>query len=263
MYGEGEYNHPMPADVVNTISPSRYHWRNTIPCTYYCTHAMAPLMVATDTMPRRITGFSVANVNLSQGTARRSDAASITLCQMDNGAIFKLLTGGLPGHSGYYRIHGSHGAAEIERTTGRLHVWDIPEGHCSDRSYHPEWPEHGDLATKAGHGGGDFWTSYLFTRSIISGMQPYLNVYRSVAMSSVGILAWKSVLEGGMPYDMPDFTDEQSRRKYENDTWCPILKEGMDKDSIPPASIVGKEPSEADLAAAAKVWDETNCIGLF
>ena len=37
---------------------------------------------------------------------------------------------------------------------------------------------------KAGHGGGDFWTSFHFANAIRTGEQPYLDVYRGVTMSS-------------------------------------------------------------------------------
>jgi len=266
LYGDGEYNHPMSAYYINEISPGRYHWRNNIPASYYCTHAYAPLMVATETMPVRVSAYAVANDEVNRGTARRSDVGTVILCRMDNGAIFKQMGISFPGHSGYYRIHGTRGAAEIERRTGQLHVWhdnwDIPEGSVQSRTYLPEWPEHGDLAQKAGHGGGDFWTSFIFANAIRENRQPFLDVYCGVAMSSIGILAWKSALEDGKPFDMPDFKNEEERKIHENDAWNPILKEGMDKNSIPPSSIVGYEPTDEDLKAAEEVWKETKYWGL-
>ncbi|MEA4889012.1 MAG: Gfo/Idh/MocA family oxidoreductase [Clostridiaceae bacterium] len=266
MYGDGEYNHPMSADVNNEISPGEFHWRNTLPATYYCTHALAPLMVATDTMPVSISGFAIANDEVYRGTAKRSDPGAAIICRMDNGAIFKLLGTGLPGHSGYYRLHGSHGAAEIERRTGQLLVWhdewDIPHDSMSSRTYMPEWSEYRELANKAGHGGGDFWTTLLFTKAIRENVQPYLDVYRGVAMSSVGIQAWKSALQNGVPLAMPDFKNEASRVLYEKDIWNPILKAGVDITTLPPASIVGYEPTADDLAAARAIWEKTNYSGL-
>jgi len=53
-YAEGEYNHPMSPDELLRISPGLNHWRNWLPSTYYCTHALAPLMYITDC---RSTGF--------------------------------------------------------------------------------------------------------------------------------------------------------------------------------------------------------------
>ena len=41
-------------------------------------------------------------------------------------------------------------------------------------------------------------------------------------MASVAILAHRSTLEGGKPYDIPDFRKEEDRKKYENDTLSPF-----------------------------------------
>jgi len=265
MYGEGEYNHPSPPDEHSYFGPGRYHWRNNIPPTYYCTHALAPLMVATDTMPKTVNGLSLANAEVFRGCSKRMDPAAVFLCRMDNGAVFRILGQCMPGHSRYYRIHGTHGAAETDRTD-KLRVWhddfDIPAGSCKERIYVPEWPEHAELANKAGHSGGDFWTMFYFTQAIREGKQPYLDVYRGVAMSSAGIQAWRSCLNNGAEMEIPDFRDEESRKKFENDHWSPLLKEGMDPASIPPVSIAGYEPSEEDWKRAEEVWKSTNYIGL-
>jgi len=59
-YAEGEYNHPMAPRDRLAISPGTNHWRNWIPSTYYCTHALAPLVYITDTLPVRVNGLSIA-----------------------------------------------------------------------------------------------------------------------------------------------------------------------------------------------------------
>jgi predicted dehydrogenase len=43
-YAEGEYNHPASEQWWQKISQDLNHWRNWIPPTYYCTHALAPLI---------------------------------------------------------------------------------------------------------------------------------------------------------------------------------------------------------------------------
>ena len=40
-YADGEYNHPMSPDSRMSIAPGVNHWRNWLPSTYYCTHALA------------------------------------------------------------------------------------------------------------------------------------------------------------------------------------------------------------------------------
>ncbi len=261
-YAEGEYNHPMEPEGINAISPGMKHWRNWIPSTYYCTHALAPLMYITDTMPLMINGLSIAASEVTDALPRHNDPGSVILCRMDNGAVFRIFGLWLPGHSNWYRVHGTGGAMEIVRGpgyfgSGQVRVWhdhwDCPAGTPRERTYEPDWPEWGELANRAGHGGGDFWTNFEFANAIRSGKQPFLNVYRGVTMSSVGILAWKSALQNGAPLEVPDFSKESSRKAFENDRWSPFPSHAGP--GQPPPSIRGfvKPPARA-IASARKLW---------
>ena len=263
-YAEGEYNHPMdPAGRVR-ISPGREHWRNWAPSTYYCTHALAPLVYITDTMPKTVNGLSIACREVDEMTVRVSDPGSVMLCRMDNGAVFRIFGLLLPGHSNWYRVHGAKGAMEITRGPGyfgpgKIRVWheewDLEPGQLQERTYDPDWPEHGDLARQAGHGGGDFWTNFEFANAIRSGEQPFLNVYRGVAMSSVGILGWKSALQDGAPFAVPDFSSETDRKAHEDDHWSPWPQDAGP--GQPPPSILGTpKPTQKGAAHARKIWKE-------
>ena len=261
-YAEGEYNHPMePASIVE-LSPGLSHWRNWLPSTYYCTHALAPLMYITDTMPTSVNGLSIVVPEVTDELPKHNDAGAVILCRMDNGAVFRIFGMMLPGHSNWYRVHGTQGAMETTRGPGyfgpeQVRVWhdewNCPAGTPTERSYVPDWPQHRELANQAGHGGGDFWTNFEFANAIRSGEQPYLNVYRGVAMSSVGILAWKSALQNGSPFIMPDFRDEQSRCVVADDHWSPFPSHAAP--GQPPPSIRGFFTPKADvIAQAQKQW---------
>jgi hypothetical protein len=81
-----------------------------------------------------------------------------------------------------------------------------------------------------------------------------------VAMSSVGILAWKSALADGAPFDMPDFKDEASRTRFENDHWSPWPEHAAP--GQPPPSILGmNDPAPEDVARARKIWQEMGYEG--
>lgn len=269
-YADGEYNHPMSPESRLDISPGMNHWRSWLPSTYYCTHALAPLMMMTDVMPVKVNALSIVSRSIDAMTVRRSDPGSVILCRMDNGAVFRLFGIILPGHSNWYRVHGTHGAMEITRGPGyfgpgQIRVWhepwDCPQGVPTERTYIPEWPEHADLARQAGHGGGDFWTNYTFAHAIRTGIPPFLDVYRGVTMSSVGILAWRSALADGTPFDMPDFKDEENRRAYENDHWSPFPSHAAP--GQPPPSILGTpEPSPEGMALARERWAKLGYEGV-
>ena len=268
-YAEGEYNHPMESESRCSISPGQKHWRNWMPSTYYCTHALAPLMYITNTMPLTVNGLSVSIPEGDEMTARIGDAGSVILCQMDNGSVFRIFGLLTPGHSNYYRLHGTRGAMEISRGPGyygpgSVRVWhdhwDLKPGELSERVYHPNWPEHADLAAKAGHGGGDFWTNFHFANAIRSGEQPFLDCYRGVAMSVVGIQAWKSALEKGKPFEVPNFKKESERKKHEGDHWSPFPDDAGP--GQPPPSINGfVKPPAKGLANARRIWKKIGYKG--
>lgn len=271
LYAEGEYVHPGSFDWHAGISPGLRHWRNNLPSTYYCTHALAPLMVITDTMPVRVNGFAppLPEDSAKKRLWRQKDAGGLIVAQMNNGAVFKLLQGGLPGHSIFYRLHGEWGLMETGRGPsywgpGSVRIvhdeWDLKPGQETETTYFPRFPEWAKGAASAGHGGGDFFTNHYFAEAIRSGEQPYLNVYRGVAMSVVGILAWKSVLDNGNSYAVPDFTQEEARRAYENDRWRPM---DLDDPNAPPIFSGGKhrEVIPENLERAREVWSRMGYRG--
>ncbi|MGO8704817.1 MAG: Gfo/Idh/MocA family protein [Candidatus Brocadiia bacterium] len=268
-YAEGEYNHPMSPRDRNAIACGVDHWRNWLPSTYYCTHALAPLVFITETMPVKLNALSIACREVDDLTTHRGDPGSVILCRMNNGSVFRIFGLFLPGHSNWYRLHGTRGAMEIARGPGYFgpeqvrvwhEEWNRRPGEPLDRTYAPEWREHADLARKAGHGGGDFWTTFKFAEAIRTGKPPFLDVYRGVAMSSVGILAWKSALRDGQPLDVPDFKSEAMRKRYESDHWSPWPQHAAP--GQPPASILGElEPAKKDMAFARKVWKSVGYTG--
>ncbi len=261
-YAEGEYNHPMSPDSKCRLSPGQNHWRNWLPPTYYCTHALAPLVYITENMPVKINGLSIACPSVNRKTAKRADPGFVMLCRMDNGAVFRLFGLVLPGHSNWYRIHGEKGAMEITRGPGYFgpglvrvwhEEWDKTKSQPLEMTYVPQWPAKAELAARAGHGGGDFWVNWYFSQAIKTGEQPFFNVYRGVTISSVGILGWKSALEDGKPYNIPDFRKEEQRKKYEDDTWSPFPGA---ENRLPPSILGFIKPKPDDLEYARKIWKE-------
>jgi len=263
-YGEGEYVHPDPARVKLARSPGMNHWRNWIPSTYYCTHSIAPVMYITDTRPVKVNGFVIPhdfNDPTQAMHVRRGDTAAVIICRMDNGAVMKSLHGGLRGHGNYVRIHGNRGLMENCRVGNRNMVrlrrepFDKKEGEPVETVYLPDFPVHHEEATRAGHGGGDFFTNYGFAEAIRTGEQPYLDVYRAIDMSIVGILAYKSALADSAPIDVPDFRKESERQRHENDDWSPDPERRGAGQPLP--SVLGDiQPSEEAIKFAREVWKE-------
>jgi predicted dehydrogenase len=270
MYGEGEYVHPMDADFRNLIAPGLDHWRNWIPATYYCTHALAPVMYITDTWPVQVNGFVIRQAPddpVCRRVVTRQDPASMIALRMDNGAVVKLLQWGLRGESIWVRIHGSRGQMENLRE-GNTNMLRVRREQYHERRttpveqiYLPDFPEHHAEAMRSGHGGGDFFMNFHFAEAIRRNEPPYLDVYRGVAMSSVGPLAYRSALAGSATLEVPDFRKEAARRKYAKDDWSP--DPAQRRVGQPWPSVAGDvQPSREEVAYARRIWRRSGYSGL-
>lgn len=230
VYAEGEYVHPMDVKSYNSYAHTRTHWRNWTPRTYYSTHALAPLMQMTGAAPTRVTAMTAFRPEICKDTALRfGDAAAVILCQTDTDAVFRVTGWAHYAPEGnHYRLCCTNGGIEVSPTNGKMrltfHEFTRPEKYPENvTEYDATWPDEelGKIAANAGHGGGDFLAIYYFIKALENGVEPFWDVYRSTTAASVAILAWRSVLNGSAPYDIPDFRKEEDRVKYENDDLSP------------------------------------------
>jgi predicted dehydrogenase len=263
-YGEGEYVHPMSAWETNCNCWFPGHWRSWLPATYYCTHSLGPVMYITDSRPVKVNAFVVPcdpdDHQHYVRTPRRNDEASCIMVRTDNGGIVKLLQYGLRGHGDWVRIHGSLGLMENLRWGERdmLRVrrepFDKSPGEPVERIYLPDFPEHHEEAQETSHGGSDFFTSWHFAQAIRSGEPPYFDVYRGVAMSTVGIQAWRSALNDSNTVEVPDFRQPETRERYRHDDWNP--DPARRKEGYPWPSVLGdiNPTTREGLAFARTVW---------
>lgn len=267
LYAEGEYNHPEePTDteVIKKYRPYEKHWRNFLPRSYYVTHSLGPLMYVTGAFPIRVSAMAVfapkptdSLMGLDVG-----DKAAIITCLNNDGSVFRV-TGcsGFGAHENSYRICGTRGQIENLRDgSNRIAVsynkWDTPENMASSFSYVPDWNDKDSrLIDKSGHGGGDFLVFREFFECIAENKQPFFDVYCSTTMASVAILAHRSILEGGSPYDIPDFHKEEDLVKYENDNLTPFWS-GDQAPTLPCCSHPDYKPTQEDVEEYRRVLAE-------
>ncbi|PWM45695.1 MAG: hypothetical protein DBX47_03905 [Clostridiales bacterium] len=248
LYGEGEYVHPIECDEMNQLAPGTRHWRNWLPSTYYCTHALAPLMYMTGTTPKTVIARSIFAPDKSKHTAmHNADATAIMLIQMDNGSLFRT-TGWARhySHCVWYRLGCTNGSTETVRP-------DPDKKYMvNNQIFDSEWHDEGN-AEGAGHGGGDFGIFSDFINAIEKNEKPAFDVYSAVTMAAVGILAWRSVLDHGKEMIIPDYKDKTTREKLKFDTLSPFPDENGNAD-IPCCSNPDYKPTEEDLAYAEEIW---------
>ena len=265
MYATGEYNHPVdPYDneMLLSLMPFAKHWRNYLPRTYYITHSLAPLMYATGATPKRVTALPVylPFPEDSLMAVRVQDRAAIVNILNDDDSVFTV-TGcaAFGAHGNTYRICGERGQVQnvLDSETKillRYNSWEVPEGAQRRSFYVPEIKDKDDdLIQKAGHGGGDFIVIREFFECIREGKRPVMDEYFATVMASVAILSHRSLLERGVPYDIPDFRKEEDRVKYENDTLTPFFSGDGDEPTISCESHPNTRTYEENEVTYAKI----------
>lgn len=244
-YAEAEYMHY--SGTGKPYADDNMHWRRMMPGTYYNMHTLGSLMYVTGTVPKRVTASVVRVGDRAQRKNRLTDhdGAKI-LCEMDNGAKFDVTGCAQYGPtSKWFRFIGEKGVLE----TFRYDETKVLFADANDHFYPDEpmpaleyyTPKYDDLnmvspeefvnyteeQMRLGHGGIDFWLILYFIKYINGEHEPFFDVYRSTALSAAAILAWRSVLDGSREYEIPDFSKEEDKKKYEDDFYSPFA----DKDS--------------------------------
>jgi hypothetical protein len=216
-------------------------------------------MRATGATPKRVCAFPVFLPFVGDDIPTAShvgDRLAVIMSQNDDGSVFKFTGCAAMGcHHNAYRIAGTNGTIENVRGTAgkvmlRYNDWSIPEGMQEINHYMPDWNDKdAELIKKTGHGGGDYLVCREFLDCIRENRQPDFpfDVFSAINMASVAILAHRSVLAGGMPYDIPDFKNEEDCLKYEGDYESPFYYSDGRKPTIPCCSKQDFKPTEAQV----------------
>ena len=84
-----------------------------------------------------------------------------------------------------------------------------------------------------GHGGSDFYSAYNFIEAIKGNPEAdYIDIYSALDMCFCGIFGYRSVLDGGVPKEIPNFRDKAVREQYRNDRLSVFAEEGS-PDKLP------------------------------
>ena len=269
LYAEGEYNHAgnVYSDNLLDLYDADKHWRLFVPRTYYVTHSLAPIMYATGSKPVRVTAMPVY-APVPQDCNRASnvgDRAAIITTLNDDDSVFKF-TGcaTFGGSENSYRLCCDKGTIENVRGLDgkimlRYNEWTVPEGKEKVNFYMPEWDDKdAELIKKAGHGGGDFCIIREFFNCILEDKEPIFDVYFATRLASVAILGHRSMLEYGVPYDIPDFSKQEDRDKYRDDEISPFYYSDGREPNIPCCSHPDYKPSQQQIDNFNKLLSQQN-----
>jgi predicted dehydrogenase len=230
-YAEGEYIHNCETIWPNITYGDPDHWRNNLYSTFYCTHSLGPIVHITGLRPVKVTGFETSKNERNLRVGCKASIFGIEMVEFENGGIAKSCHGGLYKGSIWYTMYGSKGRmetvredADIDGMVKRLFTnFDDEDGayDTTKKSDYTPVRDMDDVAKDFGHGQSDFYSMYHFIRKI----QGYadadiIDVYEAMDMFLPGMFAYRSILAGGVPMDVPNLRNKEEREKWRNDTHC-------------------------------------------
>ena len=229
-YGECEYIHNC-APIWHSITyGERDHWRNNMYATFYCTHSLGPIIHATGLRPVSVTGFEGVKIERHLCTGAKGGQFGIEMVTLENGGIIKSIHGNLYKNSVWYSMYGAKGRTESAREDAEngavKRIYVNCDEHVGDyaktkpETYEPTYDVLAD--TKGyGHGGSDFYSMYFFVEKVLGRKDAdTIDVYEAMDMFLPGMFAYRSILNGGIPMEIPNLRDKAVREQWRNDTAC-------------------------------------------
>ena len=150
------------------------------------------------------------------------------LCKTDSGALFRI-TGWakFAARGDWYRVACSKAVMEnvrgdISKIRLCYNNWNIPDGEEEEQIYETKWESENDKGAIAGHDGSDYFMVKDFIDCVQNDKTPFFDVYRACAMAATGILGWRSCMENGSEYIIPDFKNPEDRKKWKDDNISPF-----------------------------------------
>ena len=229
-YGEGEYIHNCESIWHSITYGEEDHWRNNMFATFYCTHSLGPIIHITGLRPVSVVGFEGTKNARNLRVGSKSGQFGIEMVTLENGGIVKSIHGGLYKNSIWYSVYGSKGRLECGREDpcdghiAKLYInKDEYDGGYETGSLNAVFPQHAPEGEVAGfgHGGSDFFSMYYFIKKILGDADAdTIDVYEALDMFLPGLFAYRSVMAGGIPMEIPNLRDKTRRDKWRNDTTC-------------------------------------------
>lgn len=229
-YGECEYVHNCEPIWPSITYGEEGHWRNNMYSTFYCTHSIGPILHITGLRPVTVTGFESPKTERHLRSGSKGGQFGLEMITLENGGIIKSIHGDLYRNSIWYSIYGSKGRMESAREDAsvdnvrRIYVNADPYSGAykedTAETYLPE-REQDAIGKSFGHGGSDFYCMYHFIEKLRGNKKAdIIDVYEALDMFLPGMFAYRSILKGGIPMEIPNLREKAVREKYRSDTAC-------------------------------------------
>ena len=207
----------------------RGHWRNFVPSTFYCTHSVGPMLYISGQRPKYVVGMETPLLPYMAKHGARSGSAGMEIMELENGAMAKSLNGNLKHpYLPRCRMIGTKGCMETDLLApNKLHVF-IEGGRetvFDHEEYVPETFQKNarTAALQSYFDNGNYYPPEFFIGAILGDVtaRKYgIDVHQALDMSLPGLLAYRSILKGGAPVEVPDLRDRRARERYRDDNAC-------------------------------------------
>ena len=236
VYCEGGYQHDLRGEIAYGEEHRHYRLRNYINrnCENYPTHELGPIakllninngnrMMTLSSMSSCSKGLhqyildnkgaddKLANVHFRQGdivrtniTCANGELISIILdttlprCYSRNFTVRGTKAMYQEDGNFFFKDGDNHDDLSVHYNNAR----DVYEK--DENNIHPLWTNY---EAKGGHGGMDYLVYRAFVESVKMGINPPIDVYDTASWMCISTLSEKSISLGGMPVEIPDFTN--------------------------------------------------------
>jgi len=273
-YAEGEYIHNCETIWTSITQGNPDHWRNNMYANYYCTHSIGPMLHICGKRPVKVTGFELPYNDRASRMGRKGALVGVEMITLENGAVLKSTHGGLDRNSIWYTVYGSKGRLEsaresvqnggVERIYTEYYDTEGEYDKLNSESYLPaERDDPEDVSKGFGHGGSDYFSMYNCIEKLRgNNSADIIDVYEALSMSLCGMFAYRSVLNGGVPTEIPNLRNAEERDKWRNDTTCTDPKVAGDM-LIPAYSKGNVNIPEEVYKMKQKEWHENSFSGAY
>jgi len=217
-YAVGEYLHELKE--LNETTKWRRKWQTGINGVTYGTHSLGPIL---QWMPgERVVSVSCAGTGHHyidpRGDAYENEDSCTMLCRMSGGGLAVVRVDMLsdrPHAMHNHEFQGTDGCYESPRGPGEKHrVWlrsrcDDPNewldlAELEDEFLPGFWKHASDVATQAGHGGGDYFEILDFVDAVTGKRPCPIGIHEAMDMTLPGLVSQQSIEQDSAWLDVPD-----------------------------------------------------------
>ncbi len=243
----------------------RDHWRNYVPSTFYCTHSIGPMLFISSLRPKNVAGMETPRLPYMAAHGARSGSAAMEIMKLENGAMARSLHGNLKHpYLPRCRMIGTKGSMETDSAQPNqlhVHLEGKEETVFDHEAYCPATFIRNSRTAALAHyvENGSFYAVEFFVGSIIGDAAAgryAIDVYQAMDMSLPGLLAYRSILQGGVPLAVPDFRDPNAREPYRHDHACTDPRVASGAALLPSCSTGAVSVPDAVYAREARRYEE-------